>query len=95
MLTYVIRRLLYSIVVLVAASMLVFIFVAKSGDPLAALEIAPNVSQVTVQNIRERKHLDDPDLRAVLLLGHGRVHEQVRDDAARRTSRSCPTSGAR
>ena len=41
MLTYVIRRLLYSIVVLVAASMLVFVFVTVSGDPLAALKLAP------------------------------------------------------
>jgi peptide/nickel transport system permease protein len=59
MLQYVIRRLLYSSVVLVAASFLVFFFVTASGDPLAALEITPNVSQETVDNIRERKHLDD------------------------------------
>jgi peptide/nickel transport system permease protein len=59
MLQYVIRRLLYSIVVLIAASFLVFFFVTKSGDPLAALEITPNVSQETVDNIRERKHLDE------------------------------------
>src|SRR5215213_2678849 len=54
MLSYVIRRLLYSIV------MLVLFFVAKSGDPLAALATSPNVSQLTVKNIRERKHLDAP-----------------------------------
>ncbi len=60
MLTYVIRRLLYSIVVLFAASILVFVFVTKSGDPLAALKLAPRVSPVTVQNISERKHLDEP-----------------------------------
>ena len=60
MLTYVIRRLLYSVVVLVAASMLVFVFVTASGDPLAALKLAPRVSPVTVQNISERKHLDEP-----------------------------------
>src|SRR5919106_111922 len=58
MLQYVIRRLLYSTIVLIAASFLVFFFVAKSGNPLAALEITPNVSQETVNNIRERKHLD-------------------------------------
>ncbi|MGH3071499.1 MAG: ABC transporter permease [Gaiellaceae bacterium] len=45
---------------LVVASFLVFIFVAKSGDPLAGLRIAPNVSEVTVKNVIERKHLDDP-----------------------------------
>jgi peptide/nickel transport system permease protein len=59
MLQYVIRRLLYSAVVLIAASFLVFFFVTASGDPLAALEITPNVSQETVDNIRERKHLDE------------------------------------
>ncbi len=60
MLQYVIRRLLYSAVVLVLASFLVFMFVTVSGDPLAALKITPNVSEETVQNIIERKHLDEP-----------------------------------
>jgi len=59
-LTYIIRRLLYSTVVLVLASFLVFTFVTVSGDPLAGLRIAPNVSEVTVQNVIDRKHLDDP-----------------------------------
>jgi peptide/nickel transport system permease protein len=59
-LTYIIRRLLYSVVVLVLASFLVFTFVTVSGDPLAAMRIAPNVSEVTVQNVIDRKHLDDP-----------------------------------
>jgi peptide/nickel transport system permease protein len=59
-LTYVVRRLLYSVVVLVAASFLVFTFVAASGDPLAPLKITPNVSPETVQNIVDRKHLDEP-----------------------------------
>jgi peptide/nickel transport system permease protein len=58
-LTYIIRRLLYSVVVLLTASFLVFVFVAKSGDPLAGLRIAPNVSEQTVQNVIDRKHLDD------------------------------------
>ncbi len=59
MLQYVIRRFLYSIVVLVAASFLVFFFVTASGDPLAGLRITPNVSKLTVTNIEERKHLND------------------------------------
>jgi peptide/nickel transport system permease protein len=59
-LTYIVRRLLYSVVVLVASSFLVFTFVTVSGDPLAALEITPNVSRQTVENVRERKHLDEP-----------------------------------
>jgi peptide/nickel transport system permease protein len=60
MLQYVIRRLLYSIVVLFVASFLTFTFVAVSGDPLAPLRITPNVSPQTVQNVTERKHLDEP-----------------------------------
>jgi peptide/nickel transport system permease protein len=60
MLQYVIRRLLYSIVVLVAASILVFTFVATTGDPLAPLRLNPRVSQQSIQNIKDRKHLEDP-----------------------------------
>jgi peptide/nickel transport system permease protein len=55
-----VRRLLYSVVVLFAASFLVFTFVAVSGDPLAPLRITPNVSQQTIDNLTEKKHLDDP-----------------------------------
>jgi ABC-type dipeptide/oligopeptide/nickel transport system permease component len=60
LLTFIIRRLLYSSVVLVLASFLVFTFVTYSGDPLAGLRISPNVSELTVQNVIKRKHLDDP-----------------------------------
>jgi peptide/nickel transport system permease protein len=58
MLQYVIRRLLYSVVVLVLASFLTFVFVAKTGDPLAPLATTPNVSPETVANVREENHLD-------------------------------------
>ncbi len=60
MLQYVIRRVLYSIVVLFAASFLTFTFVAVSGDPLAPLRITPNISQQTIRNVEEAKHLNDP-----------------------------------
>jgi peptide/nickel transport system permease protein len=60
MLQYVIRRLLYSIVVLFAASFLTFTFVAVSGDPLAPLRITPNISEETIRNVEEAKHLNDP-----------------------------------
>jgi ABC-type dipeptide/oligopeptide/nickel transport system permease component len=59
MLQYVIRRLLYSIVVLFAASFLVFTFVAETGDPLGPLRINPHLSQQSVDNVRDAKHLDD------------------------------------
>jgi ABC-type dipeptide/oligopeptide/nickel transport system permease component len=60
MVQYVIRRLLYSIVVLFVASFLTFTFVATTGDPLAPLRITPNVSPQTVANLTESKHLDEP-----------------------------------
>ena len=60
MLTYVIRRLLYSVVVLFAASFLVFTFVTISGDPLAPLRITPNISEETIANVEKQKHLNDP-----------------------------------
>ena len=59
MLQYVLRRLAYSVIVLVVASFLVFTFVAKTGDPLAALRLNPRISPQSVQNIKDRKHLDD------------------------------------
>jgi peptide/nickel transport system permease protein len=60
MITYVIRRLLYSIPVLFAASVLIFFSVASIGDPLAELKINPLLSKQTVQNIEKRNHLNDP-----------------------------------
>src|SRR6266545_4790539 len=59
MLTYIIRRLLYSIPVLFAASVLIFFSVQAVGDPLAKLHSNPLVSQVTLHRIEQRKHLDD------------------------------------
>jgi peptide/nickel transport system permease protein len=60
MLTYVIRRLLYSIVVLFAASVLVFWGMSMVTSPIGFLRLQPNISEQTIQNISERKHLDDP-----------------------------------
>ena len=45
MTTYILRRLLYSIPVLFAASFLVFAMVSATGDPLGALRMTPNISQ--------------------------------------------------
>jgi peptide/nickel transport system permease protein len=59
MVTYIIRRLLYSIPVLFAASVLIFVSVTSVGDPLAALHQNPLVSKVTIHNIEQRKHLND------------------------------------
>jgi peptide/nickel transport system permease protein len=59
-LTYVIRRLLYSIVVLFVASVLVFWGLNMVTSPIGFLRMQPNISEQTIQNITERKHLDDP-----------------------------------
>jgi peptide/nickel transport system permease protein len=59
-LTYITRRVLYSIVVLAAASFLTFTFVTLAGDPLAPLYTTPNVSRDSIDRIIERKHLDEP-----------------------------------
>jgi peptide/nickel transport system permease protein len=59
-LTFIARRLLYSVAVLIAASFLVFFFVTVSGDPIAGLRITPNVSRESIDDISARKHLDDP-----------------------------------
>ena len=60
MLTYIARRLLYSIPVLIATSFIIFTFVSLSGDPLAQVRNLPDVSQETIQQIIDDKHLDDP-----------------------------------
>src|SRR5688572_23756259 len=60
MLTYVIRRLAYSIVVLFAASVFVFWGMSLVTNPVDFLREQPGISQQTIQNISERKHLDEP-----------------------------------
>jgi peptide/nickel transport system permease protein len=62
MVTFVLRRLLYSIPVLITASFLIFISVSAAGDPLATLKQNPLISDVTLKNISEKKHLDEPML---------------------------------
>jgi peptide/nickel transport system permease protein len=58
--TYIIRRVIYSIPVLFAASFLVFAMVTATGDPLTTLKMTPNISQQTIDLITEKKHLDEP-----------------------------------
>jgi peptide/nickel transport system permease protein len=60
MLTYVIRRLLFSIAVLIAASILVFWGMSMVTSPIGFLREQPNISERTIQNIEQRKHLDRP-----------------------------------
>jgi peptide/nickel transport system permease protein len=58
--TYVIRRLFYSLLVLIAASILVFWGMSLVTSPIGFLRLQPNFSEQTIQNITERKHLDEP-----------------------------------
>jgi peptide/nickel transport system permease protein len=58
MLTYVVRRLLYSIPVLVVSSFITFSFVSLAGDPRANLRANPAVSQLTLHNLIHKYHLD-------------------------------------
>ena len=60
MLGFVARRLLISIPVLFAASILVFIMVANSGDPLGDLHSRPNVPRAVIEARRHELHLDRP-----------------------------------
>jgi peptide/nickel transport system permease protein len=57
-LTYIARRILYSVPVLVVSSFLSFVFVSLAGDPLARLRANPTLSQVTVENLKHQYHLD-------------------------------------
>jgi peptide/nickel transport system permease protein len=60
MLAYILRRLLYSIPVVVAASFLIFTFTAISSDPLSELRQVRNVNENAIALITKEKHLDRP-----------------------------------
>jgi ABC-type dipeptide/oligopeptide/nickel transport system permease component len=59
-LTYILRRFLYSIPVLVAASFLIFTFTVTTADPLSELRQVRNVNENAIALITKEKHLDDP-----------------------------------
>ncbi len=60
MATYIIRRVLYSIPVILVSTFIIFTFVSVSGDPLSFIKMQPNASRDTIENITKREHLDDP-----------------------------------
>src|SRR5690242_137565 len=60
MLTYILRRLLYSIPVLVATSFLIFTFVSLAGDPLGRLRANPSITAEQIHSIEHAKNLDKP-----------------------------------
>lgn len=59
---FVARRLLVAIPVVLLATLLVFLLVSATGDPLADLRIQPGVSPTTVAHLEEKYHLNDPVL---------------------------------
>ena len=58
MLTYVARRLLYSIPVLIVSTFLSFTFISLAGDPTANLRANPKFSAITMQHLQHTYHLD-------------------------------------
>jgi peptide/nickel transport system permease protein len=59
--TYVLRRVLHSIPVLIVTSFLIFTFVQISGDPIQQIRVSnPRASEETLRLIAERKHLHRP-----------------------------------
>jgi peptide/nickel transport system permease protein len=61
MLSFIVRRLLIAIPLVLLSSVLVFLLVANSGDPLADLKGRnPPVPQQTIENRKEQLGLNDP-----------------------------------
>jgi peptide/nickel transport system permease protein len=57
-LTYIARRVLYSIPVLIVSTFLSFVFVSLAGNPTAALRANPRFSANTLHNIELQNHLN-------------------------------------
>jgi peptide/nickel transport system permease protein len=57
-LTYITRRVLYSIPVLILSTFLIFSFVSLAGDPRDNMRANPSFSQVTFKNLEHKYHLD-------------------------------------
>jgi len=60
MLTYIVRRILYSIPVLFFATFFSFLFVSYAGDPVALLRQNPRVPRSTIQTLIIQEHLNKP-----------------------------------
>ncbi len=60
MLTYIVRRVLYSIPVLILSTFLSFIFVSYAGDPVALLRQNPRVDKATIAHEIIQQHLNLP-----------------------------------
>jgi ABC-type dipeptide/oligopeptide/nickel transport system permease component len=60
MLTYIARRILYSIPVLFLSSFLSFVFVSYAGNPLGNLRSNPRIPASTLKLVAAKNHLNDP-----------------------------------
>lgn len=60
MLSYLLRRLFASVIILILSSILVFTMVAYSGDPLASLRLNPKTPPSTYALRRAELHLNNP-----------------------------------
>jgi peptide/nickel transport system permease protein len=60
MLTYIARRILYSIPVLFLSTFLSFVFISYAGNPLGNLRANPRISAHTLHLIMIQNHLDKP-----------------------------------
>ena len=70
MLAYIVRKVLFSIVVLFVASAVIFVLVSLSGDPLAELRTNPNVQQEDIERLTAQYGLDQPlPIQYVIWLG--------------------------
>jgi peptide/nickel transport system permease protein len=58
MVTYITRRILYSIPVMIISTFLIFTFVSLAGDPTANIRANPQFSVVTYHNLQHKYHLD-------------------------------------
>jgi peptide/nickel transport system permease protein len=79
-LVFIVRRLLISIPVLIASSVLVFLMVSASGDPLAPLRANPNVSQSAIDARRHSLNLDKPLPQRFAIWGANLVQGDFGDD---------------
>jgi peptide/nickel transport system permease protein len=62
MLTYIVRRILYSIPVLFASTFLSFLFVSYAGNPVSLLRQNPRVPPSTIHHLIIQEHLNKPVL---------------------------------
>ena len=60
MVAYVIRKVLFSVVVLILASVMIFWIVSLAGDPLTQLRLNPRVSEADLARITAQYGLDKP-----------------------------------